>query len=216
MKEALAKHGMTPVARLQNLGVTGPRAIFAHGVHLSDEDIAILARTGTSVIYNPESNMKLGSGVAPIPKLLKAGVKVGIGTDGAASNNDLSILGEMDTAAKLQKLEHQDGTAMTAVQALRMATYDGARALGLGQDVGSLEAGKKADVITIHLRRPHLQPVHDLASLLVYSAKGSDVDTTICDGRLLLDAGRLLTLDENRIYGEVEELADSIRAELRI
>ena len=215
VQESRQKYGKTPVARMKNLGLTGPDAVFAHCVHVDDDDIRILAETKTAAIYNPESNMKLSSGVAPIPRLLGAGVVVGLGTDGAASNNDLSVFREMDTAAKLQKLTQHDNTAMTASQSLRMATIDGARALGIEDRVGSVETGKFADLILVDLVHPHMQPVHNVVSQLVYSASGLEVDTVICHGKILMESARIetiTTLDASKIYAEASALRDAIGA----
>lgn len=215
MEDSLREHGKTPTQRLFDLGLFSHRMIFAHGVHLTDADIALMEKAGTaSVIYNPESNMKLGSGIAPIPKLLRAGIAVGIGTDGPASNNDLSIFGEMDTGAKLQKLGNSDNTALTAVQALRMATIEGARALGLDSQVGSIEIGKRADIITLNLESPHLYPRHDIPSLLVYSAKGSEVSTVVCDGKILYDQRRFMTLEPQSVYSKANRYQALIQKNL--
>ena len=213
--ESQEKYGRSPVRRLHDLGVLeGGRAIFAHGVHLDDAEIALIATSGTSVIYNPESNMKLGAGIAPIPRLLAAGVKLGLGTDGSASNNDLSLFKEMDMGAKLQKLAAGDGTALTARQILKLATLEGARALGLGDRIGSIEVGKEADLIALDLSGPHLMPEHDLVSLLVYSATGREVTHVLVAGQLLVENGRPLTIDAGRLRTEVTGFRDRIQASL--
>ncbi len=203
----LKEHGKTPPRRLFDLGVMDTKqTIFAHCVHLTDDDMALLAKTGTSAIHNPESNMKLGAGAARIRKMLDLGLKVGLGTDGTASNNDLNMFKEMDVAAKLQKLSNADNTAMTAAQALRMATYDGARALGLGDLTGSLEAGKRADFIVVSLDEPHMRPLHDLAAQLVYAATGQEVRDVFVDGRQLVDDRRCLTIERDALYADVERI----------
>lgn len=184
--DSIKKYGMTPVERLAKLGALSPRTICAHSVHLSDSDIELYRQYGSSPIYNPDSNAKLASGVAPIPKYIKAGIPVALGTDGSASNNDLSLFGAMDLGIKIQKLFHHDSMAMTGADALRMATIDGARALGLDHEIGSIEVGKAADLVCVDLDFPHLQPVHDVVSQLVYAAQGLEVDTVICAGRMLL------------------------------
>jgi 5-methylthioadenosine/S-adenosylhomocysteine deaminase len=214
VRESLKNYGKTPTRRLADLGILALKPICAHGVHLNDEDIELLAASGASVVYNAESNMKLGSGVARIPKLLEAGVTVAIGTDGPASNNDLSILRELDTGAKLQKLVNHSNTAMTAAQALRLATWEGARALGLGAQIGSLEVGKKADLIALDLQRPHLQPIHDLVSHVVYSATGQEVEWVLCDGRVLYEPAGFTTLDAPAIIARAGEWALKIREHL--
>lgn len=163
--------------------------IAAHCVHLTSRDICILAETGVAVAHNPESNMKLASGIAPIPQLLAAGVTVGLGTDGASSNNNLDMLEEMRTAALLHKVNEEDPMALPALQALKMATSEGARALRL-EEVGSLKPGYKADLILIDLNKPHLYPRHNLAAHMVYAAQSADVDTVIIDGRIVMENKR--------------------------
>ncbi|CAK0769355.1 5-methylthioadenosine/S-adenosylhomocysteine deaminase [Gammaproteobacteria bacterium] len=214
VQSCLKSYGKTPVQRLRDLGLMAGKTVFAHGVHLSATDIDCIAETATAVIYNPESNMKLSSGVAPIHQLLERGIRVGIGTDGAASNNDLSLFREMDTGAKLQKLSQGNNTAMTAADALRLATIGGARALGIDQRVGSLEVGKLADVIVVDLNYPHLQPVHNIASLLVYSASGLEVDTVICHGTIILDNGQYQTMDAQKIITEAAYFQERIQEKL--
>lgn len=206
------QYGFTPVGHLENLGVLGPNLIAAHGVHLTDEDIALLARYGASVAHNPECNMKLASGVAPIPELLRAGVKVGLGTDGVASNNDLDMFDEMNTAAILHKLKQDDPTVLDARTVFEIATIGGARVLGMETEIGSLEVGKKADVVILDLMKPHAHPLYNIYSLIVYSMKGSDVETVIVDGRLVMENYKLLMLDENGLYEKVEQVASQIRA----
>lgn len=215
VEESLKKYSKTPVSRLFDLGILAHKTVCAHCVHVTDQDIELMAKSKASAIYNPESNMKLGAGVAPIPKLLRAGVAVGIGTDGAASNNDLSIFREMDSGAKLQKLSHENNAAITAIQILRLATLEGARALNIDQNVGSLEEGKLADIILVDLLYPHMQPVHDIASQLVYSATGMEVDTVICNGKILMENSKMQTLDNHKIYREASQYQSIIQASLR-
>ena len=169
---------------------------------------------GASVIHNPESNMKLGAGIAPVRRMLERGLKVGIGTDGAASNNDLALFKEMDAAAKLQKLAAHNTSALTAYQTLRLATIDGARALGMEKEIGSLEAGKAADVIAIDLRHAHMRPLHDLMSQLVYAATGQEVTTVICDGKVVVENSRVLTLDLERTLADADRMRDLIQSTL--
>ncbi|MDZ4677722.1 MAG: amidohydrolase [Oligoflexia bacterium] len=215
VNESLKKYSKTPVKRLFDLGLLTNKTIFAHCVCITDEDIDLLQKTGTSAIYNPESNMKLGSGVAPVPKMLKAGIKVGIGTDGAASNNDLSILSEMDVGAKLQKLSHLDNTALTGIDTLRMATIGGAEALGISKNVGSLEVGKFADIICLDLDSSHMRPLHDVVSQIVYTASAADVETVICHGSVLMENREIKTLDREKIFKEVDEYYQIIKASLK-
>ncbi len=201
--DSLSAYGKTPIKRLWDLGLLSHPSVLAHCVHLSDDDIKILASSKASPVYNPESNMKLGVGAAPIRKLLDSGIRVGIGTDGPASNNDLSLFKEMDAGTKLQKLASGNNTEMTATEALRMATIDGAKALGLESKIGSLEVGKLADVVVVNLRLPHMQPLHNLASQLVYSANGSEVLSVICHGKLLLDNKIPTTIKPESLFQEI-------------
>lgn len=209
--ESLARYGFTPVAYLNDLGVLDQNVIIAHGVHLTAEDIEIVAQKGVSIAHNPECNMKLSSGVAPIPELLKAGVKVGLGTDGVASNNDMDMFNEMNTAAILHKLHANDPTVMNARSVLEMATINGAKVLGMENEIGSLEVGKKADMILLDMMQPHAHPLYNIYSLIVYSMKGSDVRTVFIDGKIVMQDGRFAHLDELGLYAKVEEVANRIR-----
>ena len=214
VEESLKKHGKPPPQRLYDLGALNSHTIAAHCVHLSEADTDLFARTGASVVYNPDSNIKLGSGIAPIPRYLEKGIAVALGTDGAASNNDLSLFGVMDLGTKIQKNAAQKNTAMVAEQALRCATWDGAKALGLLDQVGSIEVGKKADLISIDLGFPHLQPIHSLVSQLVYAAQGLEVDTVLCAGRVLMKNKKIMSIDTDRVYSEVEEQRSKIQKNL--
>ncbi len=205
------KHGVTPVGFLADLDVLSPNLLACHCVALTDEDISLLQRFDVKVSHNPESNMKLASGIAPIPELLKAGVCVGLGTDGCASNNNLDIFLEMDTAAKLHKVNTFDPTVMDAYTVLKMCTIDGARSLGLDDITGSLEPGKRADIIIIDTHKPHLTPMYNPISHLVYAVKGSDVTTSIINGKIVMEDGRLLTLKLEDIIEEIKIIADEIR-----
>lgn len=188
-----------PAAYLEKINFLSPRVLAAHVVHVNDEEIAILKQREVGVGHCPQSNMKLASGTAPIPAMLKAGVRVGLGTDGAASNHDLSMWEEIDTAAKLHKLIANDPTVVPAMQALEMATIGGARAIHQEKEIGSLEAGKRADVILVDLSAPHLVPLYNFYSHLVYAAKASDVSDTIVNGRVLMRNRRLLTINEEAV-----------------
>jgi 5-methylthioadenosine/S-adenosylhomocysteine deaminase len=214
VQESIEKYGHTPVGRLADLGVLGPTTVAIHGVHLTDEDIELLAQYEASVVHCPESQLKLASGFTPVPKLLEAGVKVGLGTDGAASNNDLDMFGEMGTAAKVHKVIAGDPTAMPARQALSMATLEAARVLGLQDRLGSLEVGKRGDMIVLDLDVPHMVPVYNVTSHLVYAAHSSDVRTVIIDGRVVMRDRELLTLDEDDIFARAREMAGRIAADL--
>lgn len=207
-----AKYGKTPVEHLAEIGFLSPNLIADHCVALSDNDIRLLKDFDVKVAHNPESNMKLASGVAPIPKLLEHGITVGIGTDGCASNNNLDLFQEMDTVAKLHKVHTLDPTVMNARTVVRMATIDGARVLGIGDIIGSLEAGKKADIIIIDTRRPHLIPLYNIYSHIVYAVMGSDVVTAIVDGRVLMEDRVLTTLDVDEVMAAVNRIAESIKA----
>jgi 5-methylthioadenosine/S-adenosylhomocysteine deaminase len=205
-----SQYQMSPLKRLEKLGLLDNQCIFAHCVHVSEADIDIMSRKKASAVYNPESNMKLGVGVAPVPLMLKKGLDVGIGSDSSASNNDLSIFREMDTGTKIQKLYGESTQVMHAYDALTLATSGGARALGLAEKVGTLEEGKEADLILVDLKQPHMRPIHDLVSQLVYSATGAEVDTVICRGKILVSGGKNLVLDEARILEEVDKLGEAI------
>jgi 5-methylthioadenosine/S-adenosylhomocysteine deaminase len=207
-----SRHGRTPVAHLAHLGILDPRLLACHCVRLTPEDIALLQAADVKIVHNPESNMKLASGIAPVADLLAAGLCVALGTDGCASNNDLDLFLEMDTAAKLHKVATLDPTALPAEQVLKMATIDGARALGLETITGSLEPGKRADLIVIDCRKPHLTPLYHPASHLVYAARGGDVDTVIINGRLVMENRELLSLDLQRTAADVRAIAARLGA----
>ncbi len=209
--QSIASTGYTPTAYLESLGVLGENVIAAHGVHLTAEDIELLKSRGVSVAHNPECNMKLASGVAPVPTLLEKGIKVGFGTDGVASNNNLDLFEEINTAAMLHKLISKDPTVLDAKTVVEMATIGGAMVLGLDKEVGSLEPGKRADLIMLDMKQPHAHPVYNIYSLLVYSMKGSDVETVIIDGKIVMENRRFLYLDEEGLYAKAEEIAVKIR-----
>jgi 5-methylthioadenosine/S-adenosylhomocysteine deaminase len=214
-KQLLQKFGKGAVEFLRDLGYLTERFIAFHCVFLNDEDMRLFADNDCKVIHNPESNMKLASGIAPIPAMLKAGVTVGLGTDGCASNNNLDLFQEMDTAAKLHKVSHLDPTIMDARTVIRMSTCEGAKALGLGNITGSLETGKKADIIILDMNKPHLTPMYNEYSHLVYAVGGTDVDTVIINGKLVMQNRRLLNIDENEIMDRVREIAMRIKRSLQ-
>jgi len=209
------KYGKRPVEHLRSLNILGPHLIAAHCVHLNMEDIRLLAKNGVKAIHNPESNMKLASGIAPVPEMISNGVIVGLGTDGCASNNDLDLFSEMDTAAKLHKIDTMDTTVMDAITVLRMSTIDGAKALGIGDITGSLEKGKKADIIIIDVNKPHMVPMYNPYSHLVYSAKGSDVSHTIINGRLVMAERNLLLMNIDEIIKKAVSKSEEIKEWLR-
>jgi 5-methylthioadenosine/S-adenosylhomocysteine deaminase len=195
LDEVMKRHGKGPVQHLKSLGLLGPHLIADHCVHLGEKDIKMFAENEVKAIHNPESNMKLASGIAPIPDMLKSNVTVGLGTDGCASNNNLDLFAEMDMAAKLHKINTMDTTVMDALTVMRMATSEGAKALGMGDLTGSLEKGKKADVIILDTKKPHLTPMYNPFSHLVYAARGNDVTHSIVNGRLLMEDRKLLSID---------------------
>ena len=205
-------YGRTPVEHLEALGLLGSHLIADHCVHLDNHEIQLLAQHGVKAIHNPESNMKLASGIAPIPKMLEMGMTIGLGTDGCASNNNLDLFTEMDMAAKLHKLSTMDATAMDALTVLKMATIEGAKALGLESIIGSLEEGKKADIIIVDVKKPHLTPMYNPYSHLVYAARGNDVSHSIIDGKLLMEGRKLLGLALDEIMEQArEKSADVLR-----
>jgi 5-methylthioadenosine/S-adenosylhomocysteine deaminase len=208
-------HQMAPFAYLDSIGFLGPRVVAAHAVWVSDDEIPVLVRTRVGISHNPESNMKLASGTAPIPKYLSAGLAVGLGTDGAASNNDLDMFEAMRQAAFLHKLQTGDPTVVGAPAVVEMATIGGARVLGLDKLVGSLEPGKRADVILVSMRGARQTPMYNPVSHLVYVSKGADVRTTIVNGRVLMRDRRVLTLDEPAVLAEARKMAERVRAAVK-
>jgi 5-methylthioadenosine/S-adenosylhomocysteine deaminase len=208
------KYGQKAVSFLRELGFLDERFFAFHCVSMDDEDIRIFADHGCKVVHNPESNMKLASGVAPVTRMLKAGICVGLGTDGCASNNNLDMFQAMDTAAKLEKSSLLDPTIMSAKTVLHMATSDGAKVLGFDRLVGVLEPGKKADIIIIGLNKPHLTPLYDEYSHLVYAANGADVDTVLINGQIVMQDRRLLTIDETECMQMVNGIAKRVRKSL--
>jgi 5-methylthioadenosine/S-adenosylhomocysteine deaminase len=203
---------MTPAAYLESIGFWGPKTLAAHGIWVNDDDLAILKRRGVGVSHNPESNMKLASGAAPVTKYLAAGVALGLGTDGAASNNDLDMFEAMRQASFLAKHANRDPTAVPAQAALDLATIGGARALGMESTIGSLEAGKRADLITVSMRAARQTPLYDPVSHLVYVTRGDDVRTTIVNGRVLMNDRQLRTLDRASVIADANRLAARVRA----
>ncbi|MFQ5740968.1 MAG: amidohydrolase [Acidobacteriota bacterium] len=207
--------GMTSIRFLNKIGFLSDRVVAAHVVWADAEEISILKDLGVGVIHNPESNMKLASGVAPIPEMLEAGLDVGLGTDGAASNNNLDMFQEMDTMAKLFKITRLDPTLISARQALATATMGSARALGLGDQLGSLEAGKKADLIILDQTSPAAIPTYDPYSSVVYSLMGDSVRTSIVGGKIIMEGRRLTHLDTSELFAKVAVLKEKIRNSLQ-
>jgi 5-methylthioadenosine/S-adenosylhomocysteine deaminase len=211
VKIAAEQHKATPVGYLESLGFFGPRTLAAHTVHLTSRDIDILKQRGVGVSHNPESNMKLASGTAPVPALRRAGVPVGLGTDGAASNNDLDMFEAMRQAALLHKLQSGDPRTLPAADVLAMATREGAAALGMEKIIGSLEPGKRADLIVVSMSAARQTPMYDPLSHLVYTTRGDDVRTTIVNGKILMREGKVLTLNEPAVLAEARKLAAEVR-----
>ena len=201
------RYGRRPVDHLQALGLLGAHLIADHCVHLEKSEIKILVQNGVKAVHNPESNMKLASGIAPIPEMLGMGMTIGLGTDGCASNNNLDLFTEMDMAAKLHKLKTMDTTVMGAVTVLKMATIEGAKALGMEAITGSLEEGKKADIIIVDVKKPHLTPMYNPYSHLVYAARGNDVSHSMINGKLLMEGRKLLGLPLEEIMHQAREKA---------
>ncbi|MFZ0432984.1 MAG: amidohydrolase [Candidatus Acidiferrales bacterium] len=214
LEQSRAKTGLTPVAYLARAGVLGPDVTGAHCIWVNQADIATLAHFGVGCSYNPSSNMKTAAGVAPVVEMLAGGVAVGVATDGAASNNNQDMFEEMDLAAKLQKISRMDPRALPAEQVVEMATITGARALHLDKQIGSLEIGKKADLIVVDTTAPHATPMYDVYSELVYALKASDVRTVIIAGRPVMEDRQMLTLDESEILRKAEEYKVKIAASL--
>jgi 5-methylthioadenosine/S-adenosylhomocysteine deaminase len=206
------QHGMSPVTYLDGLGFLGPGVLAAHGVWVTEPEISLLKARGVSVAHNPESNMKLASGTAPLVAYLRAGVAVGLGTDGAASNNDLDLFEAMRMASLLHKVQTQDPAAASAGTVLAMATIGGAGALGMDARIGSLESGKRADVIVVSMNAARQTPMYDPVSQLVYTTRGDDVQTTVVHGRVLMRDRRVLTLDEDTVLEEAVAWAVKVRA----
>lgn len=210
IRQIKEQYNKTPIEVVADEGLLNLPTIAAHCVHLTDNDIQILAEKQVGVAHNPQSNMKLASGIAPIPALLKAGVAVGLGTDGAASNNNLDMLEEMRTAALLHKVSTRDATVLNSYEALYMATLGGAKALGLDDQIGSIEIGKKADIVLLDFEKPHLYPKHQTGAHLVYAAQSSDVDTVIIDGKIVQEAGILKTADLKAIFQNISKVTEEL------
>ncbi len=206
VKVARTKYKTTPTQFLESIGFFGDRTLAAHGVHLTPADIRVLAKRRVGVSHNPESNMKLASGTAPVIQMQRAGIHVGLGTDGAASNNDLDMFEAMRQAAFLHKLESHDPRALPAKTAIRMATIDGARSLGMDRELGSLEAGKRADLIVVSMRSARQTPLYDPLSHLVYVTRGDDVRTVVVNGKIVMRDRQVLTLNEQAVLDEAARL----------
>ena len=210
-EESLRERKKTPVAYLEQIGLLDPDTLVVHGVWVDDADIAILKKNGAAVSHCPESNMKLGAGICPVSRLAEAGIFFGLGTDGCASNNNLDLFQEMDTAAKLQKASLKDPAVYNAEAVLKSATLNGARAIGLHEKIGSIEPGKQADLIVVDTKKPHLTPMYSPASALVYAAGGADVRDVMVAGRLLMKNRRLLTIDIEKVLEDANRVARDVK-----
>ncbi len=210
VEDIYKEHGVSPVEYLESLGLFQRHIVAAHCVHVSEKDMDILKKYNVGVCHNPGSNLKLASGIAPVPALLVKGINVGIGTDGASSNNNLNMFEEMHLTALIHKGYNLNPLILNAREVLEMATIGGARVLGLENEIGSLEEGKKADIIIIDLERPHLYPKADLISNMVYSAQASDVKTVIINGRIVMENYKLTTYDEKEILIKSDEMKNDL------
>jgi 5-methylthioadenosine/S-adenosylhomocysteine deaminase len=212
LEQSLAKHGLTPVAYLERAGILGPDVVGAHCIWVDAGDISILTHFNVGCVHNPSSNMKTAAGVMPVVDMLAAGEAVGLATDGAASNNNLDLFEEMDLAAKLQKIARRDPRALPAQQVVEMATITGARALHMEKNIGSLESGKRADLIILDTSAPHAVPMYNAYSQIVYALKASDVRTVIIGGKIVMEEQRMLTLDEKEILLKAQEYKKKIES----
>jgi 5-methylthioadenosine/S-adenosylhomocysteine deaminase len=210
VEEIMRQFGRRPAHYLDQLGLLDSSLIAAHGVHLDRGEIERLAETGVRIVHAPESNLKLGAGVAQVATMIRAGITVGLGTDGCASNNDLDLFCEMETAAKSAKVFDRDPLSLAAFTALGLATTGGAAVMGLQSEIGTLEKGKRADMIVVDLGAPHLCPVYDPVSVLVYSANGGDVRDVMVSGRILMRERRFTTIDADEVMGKVREIGKKI------
>ncbi|QRN86645.1 amidohydrolase [Clostridia bacterium] len=207
IQKSLEQHGVTPIAHMRDLGLFEFPTYAAHCVHITDDDINILKENGVSVVNNPGSNLKIANGFAPVKKMLNAGVNVSVATDGAASNNNLNMFEEMNLAALVNKAVENDATTVPAYMALSMGTIHGARALGRQGEIGSLLVGKKADIILVDMSKPHFYPRYNLIASLIYSAQAGDVKTVLCNGQVLMQDYKLLTMDEQEVLFAAQEAA---------
>jgi 5-methylthioadenosine/S-adenosylhomocysteine deaminase len=210
VEESLKNYGKSPVRHIYDLGLFDIPTVAAHCVHLSDEDIEILAENKVSVVNNPTSNLKLASGFAPVEKMIKKGINVALGTDGPSSNNNLNMFEEINLAAIINKSVNHDATSIPAITAIKMATVNGAKALGLEKEIASIEVGKKADLIIIDTQKPHFYPRHNIISAVAYSAQASDVKTVIVDGKIVMEDYEIKTIDTERIMFETEKAAKDL------
>jgi 5-methylthioadenosine/S-adenosylhomocysteine deaminase len=215
LEDSEKANGMSPVQYLEKIGVLGPDIVAAHCIFVDEADRKLLAERGTGCVHNPSSNMMIASGVSRVPEMRAAGVAVGLGTDGpAGSNNDLDLMEEIDLAAKLAKISKMDPLALGAKDVVAMATIDGARAVHMDKEIGSLEAGKKADLLLISLNEPNAVPMYDIYAEIAYSLKGSDVDTVVIGGRLVMRDRKLLTVDEPAVLEKARDYGNAVKKSL--
>jgi 5-methylthioadenosine/S-adenosylhomocysteine deaminase len=208
-------NGMSPVQYLEKIGVLGPEIVAAHCIFVDEADRKLLAERGVGCVHNPSSNMMIASGVSPVPEMRATGIAVGLGTDGpAGSNNDLDLMEEIDLAAKLAKISKLNPLALNAKAVVEMATIDGARALHMDKEIGSLEAGKKADLVLISLHKPNAVPMYDVYAQIAYSLKASDVDTVVIGGRVVMRDRKLLSVDEPGVLEKAREYGESVKRSL--
>ena len=210
VQQVMEAHGKRPFEYLNEIGLLGSDVLAAHAVHLSSAEIEIIRKKSVKLSHNPASNMKLASGVSPVDKMLKKEICVSLGTDGAASNNNLDLLEEMKLAALLQKIHNMDPTYLNAENTFEMATINGAAALGMPDEIGSIEVGKKADLVLMDIKAPHLTPFRHPMSHIVYSARGSDVHTTICNGKILMENKKLTVVPEAQIIEMAQNAAEDM------
>ena len=202
--------GMTPVEYLDSINFLNEKTVAVHCVHLTDNDIDILKKRNVGIVNSPESNLKLASGIAEVPKLIEKGLTVALGTDGPASNNNLDMFEEISLTVKIHKALNNDSTIMSAKEVLKMGTINGAKVLGIDNITGSLEVGKRADLIIIDVNKPHLTPMYNPYSHLAYSANGSDVDTVIIDGKIILRERKFLNLDLEKVMLDIRNISNEI------
>ena len=209
-EEIKKRYHKTPVGHLHSVGITGENSLFVHCVHVNEKDLEIMAQTSTSLSHNPESNMKLFNGIAPIRQALEKGVIVGIGTDGSASNNNLNLFEEMGTGAKLQALKYGE-QSLTTQEVFKMATIEGAKSIGLEKQIGTIEVGKKADIIALNLNHHSFKPFYNPISNIVYTALGNEVSFVMCEGQVLMENYTLKTLDEEKIFKQSDVFANQVK-----
>lgn len=207
VENSIKQYGQTPVAHLESLGLFENKVVAAHCVHVNEKDMQILQKHDVGVAHNPESNMKLASGIAPVPEMLEIGIPVALGTDGASSNNDLDMINEMRSCALLHKVNKMNPTVLPAYTALDMATVNGGKALGLDKEIGILKPGFKADLVIMNLDNAHMIPRYDLIANIVYAAQASDVETVIIDGQIVMENRVIKTLDEEEILAKAKATA---------